>query len=81
MNTQSLLREESHLGRVDDPAGGSAYVESLTDAVAREAWALMCRIERCGGMYDVLSSGDIADWVMDAAESDRDTSRSAPTHP
>ena len=34
-NTQSLLVEEAHLARVIDPAGGSWYVESLTDELAR----------------------------------------------
>src|SRR5699024_4884595 len=36
-NTQLLLLEESHLGHVVDPAGGSWYVESLTDALAESA--------------------------------------------
>ena len=30
-NTQIILIEESHLAKVIDPAGGSWYVESLTD--------------------------------------------------
>lgn len=37
-NTALVLREESGLGRVIDPAAGSYYLESLTDALAREAW-------------------------------------------
>ena len=34
-NTQSLLVMEAHLARVIDPAGGSWFVESLTDGLAR----------------------------------------------
>jgi methylmalonyl-CoA mutase len=37
-NTQLLLLEESHVGRVLDPAGGSWYVEDLTEQLAQRAW-------------------------------------------
>ena len=39
-NVQRILREESHLDRVLDPGAGSYYIETLTDMVATEAWAL-----------------------------------------
>jgi methylmalonyl-CoA mutase len=45
LNTQHLLYHESHLGAVLDPAGGSWYLESLTDQIAREAWAFFQQIE------------------------------------
>ena len=44
-NTQLLLREESHVDQVIDPAGGSYYVESLTDALAATAWGLFQELE------------------------------------
>ena len=44
-NTQLLLLEESHLGRVHDPGAGSWYVESLTAAVAASAWEFLQDIE------------------------------------
>jgi len=44
-NTQLLLREESHVGRVIDPAGGAYFVESLTDALAVTAWGLFQELE------------------------------------
>jgi len=37
-NTQLLLLEESHVGQVLDPAGGSWYVEDLTEQLAQQAW-------------------------------------------
>jgi methylmalonyl-CoA mutase len=49
-NTQALLLEESHLGQVIDPAGGSWYVERLTDDLAHAAWAWLREIERAGGI-------------------------------
>ncbi|GAA2346738.1 methylmalonyl-CoA mutase family protein [Saccharopolyspora halophila] len=60
-NTQSLLLDESHLAQVIDPAGGSYYVESLTDELARAAWEWFQRIEAAGGLPAALDSGLIAE--------------------
>ncbi|MBW0093047.1 methylmalonyl-CoA mutase small subunit [Pseudonocardia sp. KRD-184] len=60
-NTQALLVEESHLARVIDPAGGSFYVESLTDGLARAAWAFFQEIEAAGGAVAALDSGFVAE--------------------
>ncbi|WP_328302367.1 methylmalonyl-CoA mutase family protein [Actinomycetospora sp. NBC_00405] len=59
-NTQALLLEESHLAHVIDPAGGSWYVESLTDALAHAAWEEFTRIERDGGIEAVLDDRSLA---------------------
>lgn len=56
-NTQLLLLEESHVGRVIDPAGGSWYVEHLTDAIANAAWGFFQEIEGVGGFRAALSCG------------------------
>ena len=48
-NTQLLLLEESHLGRVLDPAGGSWFVEDLTEQLADKAWEHFQEIEAQGG--------------------------------
>ena len=48
-NTQLLLLEESHIGRVLDPAGGSWFVEDLTETLAAEAWSHFRQIESRGG--------------------------------
>jgi len=60
-NTQSVLIEESHLARVTDPAGGSWYVESLTDELAEAAWAWFQQLEGEGGIAAALASGFVAD--------------------
>ncbi|MEV6694610.1 methylmalonyl-CoA mutase subunit beta [Micromonospora sp. NPDC051196] len=60
-NTLAVLREEAHLGRVADPAGGSWYVESLTDELAQRAWQWFTDIERAGGMAAALASGLVAE--------------------
>lgn len=53
-NTQIVLREESHLNNVIDPAGGSYYVETLTSDVATKSWVLLKSIEANGGMLKSL---------------------------
>jgi len=40
LNAACILREESHLGVVADPAHGSASLEQLTEQLATAAWAL-----------------------------------------
>jgi methylmalonyl-CoA mutase len=52
-NLSVLLREEAGLGRVQDPAAGSYYLETLTDQLAREAWTLFQRTESAGGLPQV----------------------------
>ncbi|MER5551847.1 methylmalonyl-CoA mutase small subunit [Streptomyces sp. NPDC002793] len=56
-NTSTILMEESHLARVTDPAGGSWYVERLTDELAAAAWTFFQEIERAGGQAAALRSG------------------------
>ncbi|MGO8936496.1 MAG: methylmalonyl-CoA mutase small subunit [Mycobacterium sp.] len=51
-NTQLLLLEESHVGRVLDPAGGSWFVEDLTDQLAEQAWRHFQAIEAHGGFIN-----------------------------
>lgn len=58
-NTQLILRDESNLNRVADPAGGSYYLEQLTQEMARAAWTELRRIESLGGMARAVSSGDV----------------------
>ena len=49
-NQQLLLKEESHLNRIVDPAGGSYYIENLTVSIAKQAWDLFLQVEEAGGM-------------------------------
>jgi methylmalonyl-CoA mutase len=67
-NTQIVLMEESGLGRVLDPAGGSWAVEKLTEDLARKAWETFQAIEAKGGMSAALTSGFIQDAIGEQAE-------------
>ncbi|HEY4460231.1 MAG TPA: methylmalonyl-CoA mutase family protein [Pseudonocardiaceae bacterium] len=59
-NTQSILLDESHVAGVIDPAGGSWYLESRTDELARRAWDVFTELERGGGIEAELASGAFA---------------------
>jgi methylmalonyl-CoA mutase len=67
-NTQVVLREESHLGEVADPAGGSWFVERLTNDLARAAWNELRSIEAGGGIVAALGSGKLVDAVGEVAD-------------
>jgi len=72
-NTQVLLSDESNVGRVTDPAGGSWYLESLTDQVADAVWRRFQDVERAGGVQRALADGLLHTWVEQAsAERDRE---------
>jgi methylmalonyl-CoA mutase len=67
-NIQIVLQEESWLGRVVDPMGGSWYIESLTDELAKAAWGHLQEIEGKGGLVAALEAGVIQDRIAaDAA--------------
>jgi len=59
-NTQVILQEESSLIRVVDPAGGSWFVERLTDQLAEAAWSQFQALERAGGIVQGLQDGSVA---------------------
>ncbi len=58
-NQQFLLKEESHLDKVVDPAGGSYYVETLTVNIAEQAWKLFLATEEEGGFFALAGEGKI----------------------
>lgn len=65
-NTQLVLMEEAHLGRVADPAAGSGFVEDLTDQLAAKAWSLFQDIERAGGLVAALRAGTVQSGIAAA---------------
>jgi methylmalonyl-CoA mutase len=77
-NTQSILIAESHLAEVADPAGGSWYVERLTDQLAEAAWTWLQEIEKAGGFRRAVTDGLVAERIASTAEArqrDLDTRR------
>jgi len=62
-NTQLILHEECHLNGVIDPAGGSWFLETLTDQLAEKAWSLFQQVEAKGGMIRVALSGYVSEQI------------------
>ena len=60
-NSQKVLEQEAYLGKVADPAGGSWYIESITQQLAQQAWTHFQHIESKGGMLAYLQSGSVAE--------------------
>jgi methylmalonyl-CoA mutase, N-terminal domain len=57
MRTQQVIAEETGVGRVADPLGGSWYVESLTDDLERRIDAEVRRIEAVGDVGELVEAG------------------------
>ncbi|MFA6314293.1 MAG: methylmalonyl-CoA mutase family protein, partial [Sterolibacterium sp.] len=56
-NTQLIIQEETHIGSVVDPWGGSYMMEKLTQDIADEAWKIIEEVEAMGGMTKAVESG------------------------
>ena len=67
-NQQFLLKEESHLDKVVDPAGGSYYVETLTVSLGQEAWKLFLDVEDKGGFLACVNDGSVQAAVRETSE-------------
>ncbi len=67
-NQQFLLKEESHMDKVVDPAGGSYYVEHLTVAIAEQAWKLFLDVEEKGGFFACVADGSVQKAVNESCE-------------
>jgi methylmalonyl-CoA mutase len=70
-NTQHLLRHESNVHRVVDPAGGSFYLEHVTEALAARAWVELQAIERAGGIGHMLTVGALQAQLAETLDRDR----------
>lgn len=58
-NQQLILKEESHLDKVVDPAAGSYYIENLTASIAKQAWELFLKVENEGGFLEAVKAGKV----------------------
>jgi methylmalonyl-CoA mutase len=66
-NIPLLLREEAYLDQTVDPAGGSFYLESLTEQLARQAWALFQEVESLGGYGEAFRAGFVQEQISRAS--------------
>lgn len=56
-NQQLLLKEESHFAKIVDAAGGSYYIEELTQSIIDAAWKLFLEVQEKGGYTEALKAG------------------------
>ncbi|KAA6343320.1 Methylmalonyl-CoA mutase [termite gut metagenome] len=70
-NQQLLLKEESHLDKVVDPAAGSYYIESLTVSIAKQAWDIFLKVEEAGGFYAAIKSGSVQKDINESGKARR----------
>lgn len=68
LNVSHILKRESHLSRVKDPAKGSFYLESLTSAIANAGWERFQEIEVYGSMMEFLRDGKVKEIVEQSWE-------------
>ncbi len=66
-NQQLLLKEESYLDKIVDPAAGSYYIENLTNEICKGAWEHFLKVEEAGGFCQALRAGLVQDEVMETA--------------
>lgn len=62
-NQQIMFKEEFNLLQPVDPAGGSWYIEMLTETLAEEAWKTFQTVEEKGGIYQALMTGFVQDEI------------------
>lgn len=67
-NQQLVLREESYLDKIVDPAAGSYYIETLTDSIAEQAWKYFLEIDDAGGFVAAFMKGDIQKKINQTAQ-------------
>ena len=70
-NQQLILKHESHLDKVVDPAGGSYYIESLTRSIAAEAWKLFLEVEAAGGFQKAVREGVVQKAINESGSNRR----------
>jgi methylmalonyl-CoA mutase N-terminal domain/subunit len=67
LRTQQIIAEETRVPNVIDPLGGSWYVEALTNAIEREAFAIIRKVDEMGGTVKAIEEGFFQKAIADTA--------------
>lgn len=59
-NIQLVIKAETFVEHVIDPAGGSYFIDTLTNELSKKAWDLFLEIEEAGGYSTYVSSGQLS---------------------
>lgn len=68
-NQHIILKEETHLDKVTDPAGGSYFIESLTNEIASASWKEFQEIQTNGGLIESLKKNLIQNKINEIVQS------------
>lgn len=71
-NQLLILKHESYFDKVDNPADGSYYIESLTIQLAEKSLALFKDIEANGGFLKLLNDGTIKKKIQESANKEQE---------
>src|SRR5699024_7968637 len=58
-NIQLVVREEAFMKYVLDPAGGSYFIDTLTEELVQKSWSLFQTIQEKGGYDQYQASGEL----------------------
>ena len=67
-NQQLLLKEESYMDKVADPAAGSYYIENLTGSIIEATWKLFLEVQEKGGFLEAFKSGFIQKKIKETSQ-------------
>jgi len=67
LRTQQVIASETGVANTVDPVGGSYVIEEKTDAIEREATALIARLDAAGGTLAAIEAGIIQRDVQESA--------------
>ena len=71
-NQLLILKHESFFDKVNNPADGAYYIESLTEQLAEKALTLFKEIEANGGLITQLIEGNIQRKISESAQKEQD---------
>ena len=71
-NTQIILKAEAQIARVADAGGGSYYLETITDQLARKAWEILQAVEAAGGFTHFKAEGRLQ-FELDKSQTARES--------
>ena len=70
-NQLLILKNESYFDKVDNPADGSYYIESLTNQLTEKALLLFKDIEAKGGFLKQLNEGVVKKKIQESADEEQ----------
>ena len=71
-NQLLVLKHESYFDKVNNPADGAYYIETLTEQLAEKALELFKDIEKNGGLISQLIDGTIQRKINESAQKEQD---------